>query len=381
VTPIKTNNNGVNFKRRLPELDGVRGCAIALVLVWHYIQNQIHAETGSLSAYLKQAIGFTWSGVDLFFVLSGFLIAGILLDNRDKPHYFKAFYMRRACRILPLYYLNLGLFFLFMTLEFDLVSPMRSLFEDNTVPLWSYLTFTQNISMAAQNSGGANWLAVTWSLAVEEQFYLLFPLLVRYVPLRRLPLLFIWFAGMAVYLRFSLPGLSAYINTPWRADSLMIGALLAYLVRVPGFFDNARSYRFAIGAVFVTAAMVLGFANMNGGLSLGGALTHLLLAVTFALFLLLALLNREGVLGSVLRNRVLMWLGSISYGVYILHTGVSHLVHKLVRDARPSIDSWGGVATTLLALAVTLLVAQISYQWFERRFIRYGHTVSYEKSS
>ena len=371
----------MNFKRRLPELDGVRGCAIALVLVWHYIQNQIHAETGSLSAYLKQAIGFTWSGVDLFFVLSGFLIAGILLDNRDKPHYFKAFYMRRACRILPLYYLNLGLFFLFMTLEFDLVSPMRSLFEDNTVPLWTYLTFTQNISMAAQNSGGANWLAVTWSLAVEEQFYLLFPLLVRYVPLQRLPLLFIWFAGMAVYLRFSLPGLSAYINTPWRADSLMIGALLAYLVRVPGFFDNARSYRFAIGAVFVMAAMVLGFANMNGGLSLGGTLTHLLLAVTFALFLLLALLNREGVLGSVLRNRVLMWLGSISYGVYILHTGVSHLVHKLVRDARPSIDSWGGVATTLLALAVTLLVAQISYQWFERRFIRYGHTVSYEKSS
>jgi len=371
----------VNFRRRLPELDGVRGCAIALVLVWHYVQNQIHAETGSLLDHFKQAIGFTWSGVDLFFVLSGFLIAGILLDNRDKPHYFKAFYVRRICRIFPLYYLNLGLFFLFMVLEFDLVPPMRSLFEDNTVPLWAYLTFTQNISMAVQNSGGANWLAVTWSLAVEEQFYLLFPLLIRYVPVQRLPLVFIGFAGMAVYMRFSLPGLSAYINTPWRADSLMVGALLAYMVRVPGLPDKARSYRFAIGLVFVLAVTVLGFMNIKGELTLGGTLTHLLLAVTFALFLLLVLLNREGVLGSVLRNRVLMWLGTISYGVYILHTGISRLVHMLVRNTQPSIDSWSGTATTVLALAVTLLVAQISYQWFERRFIRYGHTVSYERSS
>jgi len=84
-------------------------------------------------------------------------------------------------------------------------------------------------------------------------------------------------------------------------------------------------------------------------------------------------------INTVLKNRVLVWLGTISYGVYILHTGMSQFVHALVRDARPSIDTWSGAATTLLALTLTLSVAHISYHWFERRFIALGHAVSYGK--
>lgn len=364
---------------RIPELDGVRGIAILLVLIWHYLQNQIRAEVGSPLAYFKQAIGFSWSGVDLFFVLSGFLIAGILLDNRGKPHYFKTFYVRRICRIFPLYYLNLGLFVLFIALGFNQLPAFRSLFDGNNVPLWSYFAFMQNILMATHNSAGANWLSVTWSLAVEEQFYLFFPFLIRFFPVARLPLFFLWIIAMAVYMRVSLPGLSAYINTLWRADALMAGALLAYLVRGPVFLERARQFRLLILMAFILIAGAVVWVTLQGHLRLGGPLTHLSLAILYSLFILLALLSRDGLPGKWLRNRLLIWLGTISYGVYILHTGISRLVHALVRNASPSMASWSDAATTLLALMVTLLMAHLSYYWFERKFIRIGHAISYGK--
>ena len=221
------DGNCLDLKKRLPELDGIRGCAIMLVLVWHYVQNQLHPEIGSGLAYFKQAIGFTWSGVDLFFVLSGFLIAGILMDQRRKPHYFRTFYVRRVCRIFPLYYLNLAIFLVMLSWQSGQSAVFAPLYGGSEVPLWSYVTFTQNVFMGAHNSAGPGWLAVTWSLAVEEQFYLFLPLIVWFVSRRNLPWVFLWIAGSAVFLRASMPGLSAYINTPWRADSLMIGALLA----------------------------------------------------------------------------------------------------------------------------------------------------------
>src|SRR5580704_17724235 len=94
---------------RLPELDGIRGCAILLVLIWHYVPCEISASEGAAHV-VSRALGLTWSGVDLFFVLSGFLIAGILLDNRNASNYFRVFYIRRVCRTFPLYFLLVGIF-------------------------------------------------------------------------------------------------------------------------------------------------------------------------------------------------------------------------------------------------------------------------------
>ncbi len=136
----------LNFREaRLPELDGICGCAILVVLLWHYVACQISATEGPAYA-VKTALSWAWSGVDLFFVLSGFLIAGILMDNRDASNYFRVFYFRRICRIFPLYYLLLGVYFVLTDLGFN-----RSVSFDwvagDLLPLWSYATFTQNILM------------------------------------------------------------------------------------------------------------------------------------------------------------------------------------------------------------------------------------------
>ncbi len=363
--------------RRITELDGVRGIAILLVLVWHYVQNQLRPENGSLLAGVRQALGFTWSGVDLFFVLSGFLIAGILIDNRERPGYFRAFYARRVCRIFPLYYLNIAIFLVCMAWLGDRMPVLAPLFRDNGVPLWTYIPFLQNIAMSEANSGGVGWLSVTWSLAVEEQFYLLFPLLVWWVTPSRLPWLFVWFIATAVYLRFFSPGLSAYVNTLWRADALMLGALLAWLVRVPGALDKLERWRGFLLAVLLMAGGAVVIAGAQGVLRLGGAVSHFLLALFYAVLVLYALLSRDGAAGRFFRLPVLVWLGTISFGVYLIHTWVSRLVHALLRGAEPSIHSFSDAGVTVVALLVTLAMAHVSFHWYEKRFIRAGRKVAY----
>lgn len=364
--------------RRLPELDGVRGVAIMLVLLWHYVQNQLVVEVGSPLAYLKQSLGFAWSGVDLFFVLSGFLITGILIDNRKKSNFFKVFYIRRVCRIFPLYYLYFLIFLCMIFLGAGEIPFLSEVLQQTSVPIWSYATYTQNIFMGIGNTAGTGWLAVTWSLAIEEQFYLALPLLVYLFPKQRLPLMFLWFAIMAVYLRFTLPGLSAYINTPWRADSLMVGALLAYLIRIPLFVDQVLKYRIFVLVLICTFASGLFIANHHGQLKLGGAITHLSLAIVYGLFILYVVTYPGGILDSSMRNRILMWMGSISYGVYLFHTNISAIVHGLIRSTRPYMASWQDAMVTLLALALTLMLAQLSYSLFEKRVLRYGHRFKYK---
>jgi peptidoglycan/LPS O-acetylase OafA/YrhL len=119
-------------------------------------------------------------------------------------------------------------------------------------------------------------------------------------------------------------------------------------------------------------------ANYRGGLALGGPLTHLALALLFGLLLLYVLSDRDSLFARIMRWRALARLGTISYGVYLLHTSLSGLLHTLIRGARPSISDWQGAMVTLLALATTLLLAQVSFTLFEKRFIRFGHRYRYK---
>lgn len=159
--------------KRIRELDGLRGIAILLVVGFHYFTCQVLPDDPLPFRFLGRAFFQGWNGVDLFFVLSGFLIVGILLDARGSRNFFRVFYTRRACRILPLYYL---IVILFVLLGVTGLVKNDWLFTGG-LPLWSYLTLTQNYLMHAQGFG-PNWLGVTWSLAIEEQFYLVIPLLV-----------------------------------------------------------------------------------------------------------------------------------------------------------------------------------------------------------
>ncbi len=189
--PTASNPAPLNLSGRIPELDGIRGLAIGMVLLWHYFVYPATAAlaTAAPTTALSYALVFgrlTWTGVDLFFVLSGFLIGGILLDARKAANYFQVFYTRRFFRIVPIYAALLLVFpSLITVMEWSHPGNFNWLTAD-ALPWYSYWTFTQNFWMAAAATLGANALGITWSLAIEEQFYLTLPLLVRLLAGRRL---------------------------------------------------------------------------------------------------------------------------------------------------------------------------------------------------
>ncbi|HEX8650015.1 MAG TPA: acyltransferase [Pyrinomonadaceae bacterium] len=377
-----------NFKGRIPELDGLRGLAILLVLIWHYFIGQIPSEQ-ALSQYVNTWGRLTWSGVDLFLILSGFLIGGILMDARSSPNYFKAFYARRFYRILPLYSLVCLLLWLAVSLSVEShVAGWRSLFE-HPLPWYTYATFTQNFWMVQYGSFGAGWLGVTWSLAVEEQFYLTLPLIIRYLKRARLPYVLAAIILIAPLIRallyFKLPHgyLAAYILMPCRADSLMLGVVSALLVRSRAgwAFLVAQKRLLSLILTLLSLGMVMLTLKNWGVYSLAmTSIGYTWVALFYLCILLIALTQKASLLSRTLRNRALMWLGAIAYGTYLLHLGVLGLCHGLIRGREPQIASLPDAAVTLLALILTLALATLSWVYFEKPLVKRGHEHSYEES-
>src|SRR5882762_114777 len=218
----------LNLSGRIPELDGIRGIAIGMVLIAHFFL--VVSRPGSPLAYALVPLRLDWSGVDLFFVLSGFLIGGILLDNREATNYFRVFYTRRFFRILPAYFRCVSVVYLLMRLiESGTITRLSFLSSINVLPWAPHLPFLQNLWLAATNAGVI--LVITWSLAIEEQFYLTLPLLVRFLSPKRLLTLVCVVIVAAPLLRLTLtlmwPGhpWAAFALLPCRADSLMLGVL------------------------------------------------------------------------------------------------------------------------------------------------------------
>src|SRR5690349_12505895 len=207
---------------RIMELDGLRAVAVLLVLVWHYF-----GVPDGRDYWLWKALHVGRFGVDLFFVLSGYLITNILLKNRNSPTYFSSFYGRRALRIWPIYYVMCAAAFVGWLFR---LSP--TLFDTNGVAGWTYLLGLQNIAIAFAQNNGVYWLGGTWSLAIEEQFYLLFPLLVWKVPPERLlGILLVPIIVGPIGRLIDSPLHDAYgwyVLPQFRADSLAIGALVAW---------------------------------------------------------------------------------------------------------------------------------------------------------
>jgi peptidoglycan/LPS O-acetylase OafA/YrhL len=191
--------------KRRPELDGIRGAAILLVLIWHYL---VVPSMNSSNHWLRliARLGLeTWSGVDLFFVLSGFLIGGILIDAKGSGNFFSTFYIRRIFRILPIY-IALCASFPLWKLLFERLGICLS-----TMPWYVYAAFAENFWLMHHDWNV--WLSQAWSLAVEEQFYLTLPLLIWLIPTRH-----VWKVALAIITATCLirSGLYLHFYPNWR---------------------------------------------------------------------------------------------------------------------------------------------------------------------
>lgn len=371
------------LKGRLPELDGVRGLAILSVLIWHYLMRTIHVGLGTWKAHLLAPFRITWSGVDLFFVLSGFLIGGILYDAKDSDSYFKTFYLRRIHRIFPIYFIWIALFILglYVVGPNSLISPLRVLFNRD-IPTWSYPLFLQNFFMSAHAGFGAQWMGITWSLSVEEQFYLLLPLLMRqfsYRGIAKLALAAIVAAPLVrLILLWSGNSFGPYTLLPCRTDALGFGVLVAIACRNKSAWTWLESHRAHLYWAFLVlgcgVAVQLHWQRYIWGIGLTW------IAAFYTSLLLLTIVNPGRIETLIFGSQLLRKLGTVAYAVYVFHQGINALFHLAVFGERPTITGWSSLGVTLLSLLTVLLLSAISWQMLEKPLVRYAHrTYQYTK--
>jgi peptidoglycan/LPS O-acetylase OafA/YrhL len=354
-----------------PALDGLRGIAIILVLFHHFT---ILKPVSAIDRWIADAALIGWSGVDLFFVLSGFLITGILIDARGSDRYFSSFYVRRTLRIFPLYYLIVFLSLVVLPrlpAWFDLLAGAGAPREQ--WPYWLYLT---NFAVASRDAFLHGVLDVTWSLAIEEQFYLIWAVVVWLCPPRVLGGLCgltILAAPIArtVALNQGAEPIDVYVLTQYRADALAMGALLAWLLRGGRLQGQA-------GTGLVVAATALGGVIAVSWIDGGGWWANLWMQR--AGYSLLAWAGAGMLVAAVVQPQTAVWprmlsvgwlraFGKYSYCLYLIHLPVMRVMRAFVlppADFATMGSVWAGqLVFYVIATTAAFALAWISWRVFE----------------
>jgi len=338
---------------RIPELDGIRAIAIWMVMVMHAVIAFPYPKT--INRFLYLVIGHGWLGVDLFFVLSGFLITGILLDAKGKSGYFKIFYGRRIFRIMPLYF-AMVIIWSFFYRHYGSYFLLSSVFLANFAPL-----------LHIRMPHGPSTL---WSLAIEEQFYVVWPWLVLLLSRRRLVIA----AASIVVLEPLIRAIHAYYgldpnfiyNLTWcRCDGLATGALLAIWVRSSYFSErsNHRVIAYLLSALALLTLVGLPFGVMRGYTVAGTSLRYTQAYLFYAACFALTLTYQGSVWTSPLRWSFIRLSGALSYCLYLIHISVGQIYQATIGEKLPV------TMPAVFLRAVAMITAAILLAMISKRFL------------
>jgi peptidoglycan/LPS O-acetylase OafA/YrhL len=350
----------VRASMHIPELDGIRALAIWMVIGDHIVDGWTlpDAVQAAIPRWMMFILGHGWLGVDLFFILSGFLITGILLDSRETPRYFRNFYARRFLRIIPLYFTVIGVMWL----------SYRSGGHYFVLSLLFLANFAYAFGVQAPHGP-----SIFWSLAIEEHFYLVWPWTVRLLKRRTLaftacaivvivPILRVW-ASRAGW----DPVSEIYSYSFFRFDGLAMGALLAIWVR-SGRANRRTSLQFAAG--LVALAIALSIAGLPFGImSKGSVLRYTQAALVFAGIVLAAIALRGSVYCAPLRWWFAKLTGDLSYCIYLVHLGVGDAYQYLMGAFGIDQVAVFGPLGSVIARAFFMITVSFAIALASRKFL------------
>lgn len=353
--------------KRCVELDGLRGMAAIFAVLWHYTDRA--KRLSAAVSLFRHAVAISPAGMDMFFVLSGFLIGGILLKTKDSPNYYKTFYIRRLHRIIPIYYLWIATF---GVVSIFVPAIRQGLPKGYTMPvvLGLYFLFLQNIASPIL---GVIWLEATWSLAVEEHFYLFMPAIMRQFSLKHLVQGLVAVVLLSPPLRVMLSFLFKRDGGNWgwwvvygwticRVDALALGVLLSIAWANPAarvwLGERIRWIYGSMGALLATST---GFEALSANqIRYTQAITDGFGRTSLELFSLclvvIALVNQGRANVAFLRWGWLREIGKISYCVYLTHWGIFWAVLHFGFQTRAGVSLSADVLGGTVALGVTLAV-------------------------
>lgn len=370
---------------RVRNIDILRGIAILGVVQLHaFSQTGAYAFLGAPDVALKFA-SIGWAGVDLFFVLSAYLLTGNLLRHRDAPGLALSFYKRRALRILPLYWTVLIVGSL-LGIVWDLSGGgANSFLFGNQYPLWVHLVFAQNWIDGWTGAHGAMFLGPTWSLAVEEHLYLLLPLFVPRLGTRGLCTVAAAWIVTAPVIRYEAASLvgpaAATVWTISRLDAFGIGIIVAvWMSRRPEAVRNlpVMPLALAAGAFWALLSRVGPVPNVSPIISaVAPAIAALAAACALLAVLAAAARPASGAAGPV--ARMLAWCGERCYSLYLLHLPVvaAPFLFAGAPEHAPNVaDSLAGLTFVLIGFAASFVLAAIAYSLIEKPYMDVADTIA-----
>lgn len=360
---------------RVPELDGVRGLAIIFVLVFHIFTDYPKHFDIPVYSIIARVANMGWSGVDIFFVLSGFLITSILLRTKNDPGYFKKFYGRRILRIFPLYYVTIT--FLFIAMPW--LDPAKAA---STQALWPwYYTYVQNWGNAFNLIPTSAYLGPAWSLAIEEQFYLFWPAAAYYLKPKKLAIFSIGMVLASIALRFGIIWKARklidynkffYFSTITQLEPLIIGALIALAFQTDWWTKLLK--RIAAPTLILGIGLIAFFAWQkpdsplvdNYPMYMYG---YSVIAISTAmLIVLVSTLSQNNILRIIFRSKIMLFFGKYSYAIYLFNKPIIQQYIRLFENNHwESFFAW--VIYFLLCLGTCLLFALLSWNLLEKRML------------
>jgi peptidoglycan/LPS O-acetylase OafA/YrhL len=356
-------------------LDGVRGLAILMVLFVHFVGNEEPYD--AVERLMRKVANYGVWGVDLFFVLSGFLITGILWDTKEGPRYFKNFYIRRTLRIFPLYYGVLAFLFVLLPLVPALYPQALTESARHQAWLWPYGT---NVYVGLKGTWALPYVTHFWSLAIEEHFYLVWPLVVFVCSRTTLLRVCVATSAFSLVLRCIMAFLGAnditlQVLTPCRLDALCVGAFIAVASRPDGLGALGRKAR---PALIATGSAILLLSAWHHSMQTLDEITEPLRGTCIALFfgaLIVRSVTAEPstLVARFFGSRAMRFLGKYSYGLYVYHGilafGLEQYPVNEWLTARVGAHKLAMVIQAIAGGAVSVGVSVLSYEAFEKHFL------------